>query len=374
MPVEAVNIETFLNLSKDFPILDVRSPGEYLQAHIPGAFSIPLFTDEQRKIIGTAYKQESRQVAVNHGLNYFSERMKIISGEVADIIAGLKSKNVFSYSPLGAGGLLIHCWRGGMRSEAVAWLLSLYGYKIYLLKGGYKSFRRWALKQFEKQYSFKILGGYTGSGKTEVLNAMKNKGKTVIDLEALANHKGSAFGSLGRSAQPSQEMFENLLAIELWKANFKKEAGYNGNEQTNLNNEIWLEDESRHIGSVGFSQSFWKQMRNADLYFLDIPFEERLKFIVSQYSCFDKKLLVTAIMKIQKRLGGLETKNAINFLLENKVTECFSILLHYYDKMYINALNSREDIPSLLNKIPCKTVDIDNAKYFFELEFLKSDS
>ncbi|HEY9341060.1 MAG TPA: tRNA 2-selenouridine(34) synthase MnmH [Hanamia sp.] len=373
MPVEAVNIETFLNLSKDFPVLDVRSPGEYLQAHIPDAFSIPLFTDEQRKIIGTAYKQESRQTAVNHGLNYFSERMKVIPEEVANIIANLKLKNVPS-TPLEVGGILIHCWRGGMRSEAVAWLLNLYGYRIFLLKGGYKSFRRWVLKQFEKQYSFKILGGYTGSGKTEVLNAMKNKGKTVIDLEALANHKGSAFGSLGRSAQPSQEMFENLLAIELWKTNCKKETGSNDEAQTNLNNEIWLEDESRHIGSVGFSQAFWKQMRTADLYFLDIPFEERLKFIVSQYGCFDKKLLVTAIMKIQKRLGGLETKNAINFLLENKVMECFSILLHYYDKMYTNAMNNREDIPSLLNKVYCKSVDIDNAKYFFESQLLKADS
>jgi tRNA 2-selenouridine synthase len=169
-------------------------------------------------------------------------------------------------------------------------------------------------------------------------------------------------------------MFENLLAIELWKANCKKETGSNGEAQTNFDNEIWLEDESRHIGSVGFSQSFWKQMRNADLYFLEIPFEERLQFIVSQYSCFDKKLLVTAIMKIQKRLGGFETKNAINFLLENKVRECFSILLHYYDKMYTNALNSREDTPSLLNKVPCKSVDIDNAKYFYEPQFLKADS
>jgi tRNA 2-selenouridine synthase len=222
MPVEAVNIDTFLKFSKDFPVLDVRSPGEYLQAHIPGAFSIPLFTDEQRKIIGTAYKQESRQIAVNHGLNYFSERMKMIPGEVANIIAAPKLKRLSSPFPSGVESVLIHCWRGGMRSEAVAWLLNLYGYKIYLLKGGYKSFRRWALKQFEKQYSFKILGGYTGSGKTEVLKAMKEKGKTVIDLEALANHKGSAFGSLDGSQQPSQEMFENLLAIELWKANCKK--------------------------------------------------------------------------------------------------------------------------------------------------------
>ncbi len=376
MPIEPINIDKFIELSKVFPVLDVRSPGEFLQAHIPGALSIPLFTDEQRKIIGTAYKQESRQIAVNLGLKFFSERMKIIPGEVLKTISEFdKFKNhPLSSRPPEEKGLLIHCWRGGMRSEAVAWLLSLYGYKIYLLKGGYKSFRRWALRQFEKKYFFKILGGYTGSGKTEILISLRKRGKSVIDLEALANHKGSAFGSLGQSAQPSQEMFENLLAMELWKTNFENETPSNGEAQTKRSNEIWLEDESRHIGSVGFSQSFWEQMRNGNLFFLDIPFEERLKFVISQYSGFDKKLLVTAIMRIQKRLGGLETKNAINFLLEDKVTECFSILLHYYDKMYSNALYNRENIPSLLNKISCESVDIDNAKYFFEQEFLSTVS
>ncbi|MEO5650076.1 MAG: tRNA 2-selenouridine(34) synthase MnmH [Ginsengibacter sp.] len=376
MPIQPINIDKFIELSKVFPVLDVRSPGEFLQAHIPGALSIPLFTDEQRKIIGTAYKQESRQIAVNLGLKFFSERMKIIPGEVLKTISEFdKFKNhPLSSRPPEEKGLLIHCWRGGMRSEAVAWLLSLYGYKIYLLKGGYKSFRRWALRQFEKKYFFKILGGYTGSGKTEILISLRKRGKSVIDLEALANHKGSAFGSLGQSAQPSQEMFENLLAMELWKTNFENETPSNGEAQTKRSNEIWLEDESRHIGSVGFSQSFWEQMRNGNLFFLDIPFEERLKFVISQYSGFDKKLLVTAIMRIQKRLGGLETKNAINFLLEDKVTECFSILLHYYDKMYSNALYNRENIPSLLNKISCESVDIDNAKYFFEQEFLSTVS
>jgi tRNA 2-selenouridine synthase len=183
MPIEQINIEKFLQLSKELPVLDVRSPKEYLDAHIPGAFALPLFTDEQRKIIGTAYKQESRKAAVNHGLNYFSEKMKIIPGEVTEIISDWsKKKGSFSSHPSGVGGLLIHCWRGGMRSEAVAWLLNLYGYKVYVLKGGYKSFRNWALAQFEKTYHLKILGGYTGSGKTDVLKEMQRKGKIIIDL------------------------------------------------------------------------------------------------------------------------------------------------------------------------------------------------
>ncbi|MEO6844489.1 MAG: rhodanese-like domain-containing protein, partial [Ginsengibacter sp.] len=196
MRVEKIDIDHFLNLSNRLPILDVRSPGEFNHAHIPGAYSVPIFTDEQRAIIGTAYVQQSRQVAVDYGLNYFSERMKEIPREISDIMERGQRNEIFSSYPASEStGFLVHCWRGGMRSEAVAWLLSLYGYKIYVLSGGYKAFRRWALAQFEKQYSLKVLGGFTGSGKTEVLKELKRNGKTVINLEELANHKGSAFGA-----------------------------------------------------------------------------------------------------------------------------------------------------------------------------------
>lgn len=361
MPVEQVDIEDFLNLSKQFPVLDVRSPGEYRHARIPNAVSLPLFSDEQRKIIGTAYKKESRQIAVNIGLNYFSERMKIIRGEALNISNEWKEKS--ENVDFGFPVFLIHCWRGGMRSGAVAWLLNLYGYKIYVLKGGYKSFRNWALLQFEKKYSFKILGGFTGSGKTDVLKEMGNKGKNTIDLEGLASHKGSAFGALGEKPQPTQEMFENLLAVDLWK-NIDKINKANDTVQTQIKAPvIWLEDESRNIGKVNIPKAMWEQMRNSPLYFFDIPFEERLNYIVSVYGNFDKKDLVASVMQLQKRLGGPDTKNAIDFLLEDKPKDSFSILMQYYDKMYSKTLINRENIQSLLNKILCRSVDIRNAEH-----------
>ncbi|MEO6905836.1 MAG: tRNA 2-selenouridine(34) synthase MnmH [Ginsengibacter sp.] len=359
MPAEIIDIENFLNLSEAFPVIDVRSPGEYLHAHIPGAFSVPLFSDDQRKIIGTAYLKESRQIAVNHGLGIFSERMKIIPNEILNIIKEFKKVNAVE-----SNSLLIHCWRGGMRSEAVAWLLNLFGYKIYVLKGGYKSFRRWALSQFEKKYSLRILGGFTGSGKTEVLTELRKRGKNIIDLEQLASHKGSAFGGLGKAPQPSHEMFENLLAFELWRIQNHR---YNGDSYTkNSINEIWLEDESVHIGTVGIPKIFWQEMRKSPLSFLDVPFDERVNFIVNTYGIFNGQELTDCILRIQKRLGGLNTRNAIQFLSTGDLYSAFSILLKYYDKMYGESLLNREGIASLLKKIPCSKVNPENAKLLIE--------
>jgi tRNA 2-selenouridine synthase len=359
MPIESVDVETFLTLSNQYPILDVRSPSEYQYAHIPGAVSIPIFTDEQRVIIGTAYKKQSRKKAVNHGLDFFSERMKIIPGEVEELLrkrnteinTTLSSTSLNSDGNLAQPGILLHCWRGGMRSNTVAWLLNLFGYNIFILKDGYKSYRHWALAQFEKPYSLHILGGYTGSGKTEILLQMQVTGNTIIDLEGLANHKGSSFGALGQKPQPSQEMFENNLALKLSEASKKQET-------------IWIEDESNRIGNVHIPNNFWEQMRKSELYFLEIPAEERVKFIVTQYGCFSHDLLNHCIIKIQKKLGGLETKNALLFLEQNNLRACFEILLRYYDKLYEKGLNNRDNVQNLLHKIPCETVNAENA--FFE--------
>jgi len=353
MPIEKIDITDFLEKSRSLPVLDVRSPSEYAHARIPDAFSIPIFTDEQRIIIGTAYIKESREIAVNHGLNYFSERMKVIPGEVFKIL-----EEISKQTPESNKGILVHCWRGGMRSEAVAWLLSLYGYKIYLLQSGYKAFRKWVLQQFEKPYSLKILGGFTGAGKTQILKELKSKGEKVIDLEGMANHRGSAFGALGQSAQPFTEMFENQLAIALWK--------YGQTEETNnlasKNAAIWLEDESIHIGSVGIPKPFWQQMRNSPLYFLEIPFEERLKNVVIDYGEFPKEKLVECILKIQKRLGGLDAKNAINFVENGDLEAAFSILLKYYDKMYHSSLHKRDNIQTNMRVVKCEKAEIKNAE------------
>jgi tRNA 2-selenouridine synthase len=213
------------------------------------------------------------------------------------------------------------------------------------------------LGQFEKTYSLNVVGGYTGSGKTEALHALAKKQEYMIDLEKLASHKGSAFGNLGQPKQPSQEMFENLLAGELTGPKGARDAKFQLlTPNSQLNSPIWLEDESQRIGEVNIPTAFFRQMRSNRIYFIDIPFEERLNFIVEHYGKFEKEKLVNAIIRIKKRLGGLETKTAINYLIEDNIRGCFSVLLTYYDKFYLKSLQSRENFSSLFHKVEVPAV------------------
>ena len=360
MAIEKITIQQFLKLSTQYPVLDVRSQGEYTHAHIPNAINVPLFTNDERKIVGTAYKQQSREIAIKLGLDFFGVKMKQIVEDVERITTEFYKRNAKqkdSVPPLGGGGgILLHCWRGGMRSAAVAWLLDMYGFKVYTLTGGYKAYRNWVLQQVALPYNFTIIGGFTGSGKTEILHQLKKENKIIIDLEALANHKGSAFGNMG--TQPSQEMFENVLSKSLYDISCTK----NDENLTSTNYQpqtpcIYIEDESQRIGNLQIPSNIWLQMRKSTILFLEIPFEERLDFITAEYGKLNKETLVNAIIRIQKRLGGLETKNAINHLLENNTKESFRILLTYYDKWYLKGLNNRENLSAFLNKIPCKSVD-----------------
>lgn len=337
MKQERVAIERFLELARRYPVLDVRSPGEYLHAHLPGAHSFPLFSDEERKVIGTTYKQVSRESAIKSGLDFFGPRMRSMV-EAAEAIVASHSHP----EPV----VLVHCWRGGMRSEAVSWLLSLYGFQVYTLEGGYKAYRRWIIGHFSKSYPFRIIGGYTGSGKTEVLRELKKTGRAVLDLEAIAGHRGSAFGEVKGVTQPGQEMFENRLGMALQELSLLPEGTF-----------IWTEDESQRIGDVNIPIALWNQFRTCPLYFLDISFEQRLDKIVRDYGKMNQEKLVNGILRIRKRLGPLESKTALHHLLEGDLRSCFSILLKYYDKQYRKALSNRPDPSPVMHTLPCAGTD-----------------
>ncbi len=369
MAIEKIHIENFLELAKENPVLDVRSPGEYNHAHIPHAYNLPLFTDEERKVVGTAYKQQSREQAIKTGLDFFGPKMREMVEKAASIVRSQES----GVSPNSAGSelpakdsrlILLYCWRGGMRSAGVAWLLDLYGFKVYTLIGGYKKFRYYVLDTFKLPFRIKIVGGYTGSGKTELLKALQQKGERIIDLEGIACHKGSAFGNIGMPAQPTQEMFENILATELRRSIVNSELSIKDDPHSPLtfhHSPLWLEDESQRIGLVNIPNDLWKNMRQSPVYFLDIPFEERLKHIVQEYGNLDHEKLKGAIERISQKLGNLNAKTAILLLDEGKIMESFGILLKYYDKLYFKSLHNREGINSLLHTIECKSITPENT-------------
>ena len=424
MAIQKLGINEFLALAAKHPVLDVRSPGEFKHAHIPGAYNLPLFTDEERKVVGTAYKQQSRQAAIKIGLDYFGGKMRRMVEEVEGIVrkegsrelspevrksgrpkentgeqsesrevrksgsesgspedrkserlndeetnnleAFLNKKSDINTQVPRTSGLsdfptlsetsaprtiLVHCWRGGMRSAGVAWLLDLYGFKVYTLVGGYKKFRHWVIEKYSQPNPYKILGGYTGSGKTYVLDALRKVGQPVIDLEGLAKHKGSAFGSIGMPEQPTQEMFENLLGLEIDRITKTNQSDLSKQEP------IWLEDESQRIGLVNIPPVFWTRMRQSEVRFIDIPFEERLKHIVREYGVLDKQRMMDAIQRIQKRLGPLETKTSLQMLQDGDLEGSFRILLKYYDKWYTKGLNNRERLNELLHVTLCSEVN-----------------
>jgi tRNA 2-selenouridine synthase len=336
MPITKLSIAEFITMAPSFVLLDVRSPGEYAHAHIPEAISLPLFTDEERKVVGTAYKQESREKAIKIGLDFFGKNMVVFVEQVEKIVA-IKSPT--------SREVCVHCWRGGMRSAAIAWLLDLYGFKVYLLQGGYKVYRHWVLQQFEKPYRFHVIGGYTGSNKTGVIDVLKTRNEKVIDIEKLAGHMGSAFGNLSLTPQPSQEFFENRFATELHRHTLEDVDAF-----------IWIEDESQRLGLVNIPLSLFKNIRQQSFLFLDIPFQKRLQHIIAQYGKYEKEKLINAIVRIKKKLGGLETKNSINFIVEDDVENCFTILLQYYDKLYLKGSSKRENFEE-----KCLTIKLTNT-------------
>jgi tRNA 2-selenouridine synthase len=212
----------------------------------------------------------------------------------------------------------------------VQWLLELGGLKVNLLDKGYKDYRHWALAEMARPRQLRILGGYTGSGKTAVLHALAAQGEPVLDLEKLANHQGSSFGSLGQPPQPTQEQFENDLAAAL--ATLPDDRP------------IWVEDESRSIGGLGIPNEFFMQMQAAPLLVLDVPREARVQYLAADYGRHDAGALASAVLRLRKRLGGLVTKEALGAIAENDMPRMVELVLAYYDKSYGYGLEGRKGV------------------------------
>lgn len=335
---EILEIEPFLELAESTPIIDVRSPGEFRHGHIPGAINIPVFDDEERARVGTLYKQKGQEAAIQLGLQIVEPKLLSMAKQ--------------AMSAAKDGQVLVHCWRGGMRSASMCDLFETAGLGTHLLQGGYKTYRRYVQASFAQPTSLRLLAGETGSGKTEILKELAKAGEQVIDLEEIASHRGSSFGAIGMQPQPTVEQFENLLYDE-WK-------------KVDRSKPLWLEAESRSIGRVFIPPALWEQMLRAPVYRVQVPFEVRVQRLLVDYGHFPKEILREALDRIHKRLGGLDYKNAMAALENGDLAEATRLALRYYDKAYDHPHKERDY--ANVQMIPCEDGDpVKNAGLLINL-------
>lgn len=305
MKADSLSVEEFLNQSDGKLVIDVRAPIEYKKGHIPGAINIPLFDDLERSEIGTLYKAKGKEEAVMKGL-------EIVSPKLTEFIKQTKNSTNINE-------VYVYCFRGGMRSNSFGWLLNTAGLKVKIMQGGYKAYRNFVLENFSAPYQLILLGGATGSGKTEILHRLKHQ-LPVLDLEELAHHKGSAFGGINQPAQLPQQLFENKFYENLKVFSSAKT--------------ILVEDESMSIGYNKIPYPFWLSMKKAPIIKIIVPFELRVQRLVKEYGPGDKLQLAKSIKNISQQLGPNNYKECIQLLEEGKLTDVATITLKYYDKAY----------------------------------------
>jgi tRNA 2-selenouridine synthase len=339
MPLEAksnsIPVEAFLEKRKTGnPLIDVRSPSEFAHGHIPGAVSMPLFSDEERAIVGTLYTRKGKEDALSMGLAIIGPKLKDFAGQGLSLAANHE--------------ILIYCWRGGMRSASMAWLFETVGLKASVLTGGYKSYRRFVHDFLSFPFHFIVIGGMTGSGKTEILTELGKHGRLIVDLEKLASHKGSVFGAIGEPAQPTTEQFENRLFEDLWS---KDKAGT-----------IFIEDESITIGSVFLPKPFHQRMLQCPLIVIGVPYKDRIRRLVNLYAGADKDILTGALRSIEKRIGSEDTHKAVEHIVQGNFEQAVITVLNYYDKVYGRTMQNQHKDKKTINLELTKTDTAANAR------------
>lgn len=310
-----MDLSEFFSLRKDLPVIDVRSEGEYAAGHIPGAINIPILTNAERKEVGTDYKKKGQKEAIMTGFRLIGPRLESLLEEAERTANGKE--------------MLVHCWRGGMRSNYFCQFASMARLRSKSLNGGYKTYRTKALDSFRSPFKLTVIGGSTGSGKSEVLRALASRGEQILDLESLANHKGSVFGGLMMPKQPTTEQFENNLFEEIMKLDLSKR--------------IWIEDESLAIGRIFLPKPFWDALCSSPVVELEVDRGRRIERLVNEYGPADRQEFLELMGKIVKRLGGQHYNAAKEKLLAGDMYSTIEILLTYYDKAYQFGLTKKKD-------------------------------
>lgn len=290
-------------LSKEGQIVDLRTPSEFKKGHIPGAINIPIFSDAERKEVGKVFKLQGPFKAMQLGLKY-------VGPKLSEMVTLLKENKKFP--------VLVYCSRGGMRSQAMVWLLNFCQLNTHFLISGYKSYRRWALDLFSKNYTFHLLQPLLGSSMHMRLQELKKDHKQVLDLEELANYSLELLPKSTKE-QPSTEHFENLIADKLYK--FK--AG----------EPIWVQRVGKNIGECKIPHSILKHLKVSPLYLLNVEKEKRIQNVAETLETIESKEIFSMISFFKKKLGSLKF-SALAHALEKKEHQVIAeMLITHFDKI-----------------------------------------
>ena len=318
MPVTSITAsDAIARLGEFSAIIDARSESEYAEDRVPGAVNWPSLTDEERHIVGTEYKQVSAFAARKRGAAMVSRNIaRHIEREVMD-----KPRE---WQPL------VYCWRGGQRSGALSLVLSQIGFKVHLVEGGYREYRRAVMADLEQlpgQFRYRVLCGKTGSGKSRLLVALREQGVQVLDLESLANHRGSVLGLVPGSPQPSQKQFDSRVWQTL--------------RELDPAREVWIESESKKVGELRVPPALVEQMRVAPCVRVELSIEERVQLLLEDYDFFVKDVgAFCDRLDALRALRGNETVKAWQASArEGRIAEVVRELLErHYDPVYSHSM------------------------------------
>ncbi|KAF0091382.1 MAG: tRNA 2-selenouridine synthase [Fusobacteria bacterium] len=308
-----LNIDEYINKKDSFCVIDVRSESEFEEDHILGAINIPILNDEERIIVGTVYKEKGVKAAKILARNLTMPNMLVKLNKIYSIIESSKKIP------------LIYCARGGDRSGVIATFLAMENTYVFRLTGGYKAYRGYVLNYFNKIFDkkIKVFYGLTGTGKTELLLELKKNNLPVIDLEGLANNRGSVFGHIGLGKQPSQKRFDTMLFDALSIIDEKY---------------IIVEGESKKIGRLYIPEQFYDKMTFGDSYLIECSLESRIKRIIDEYGGYlteNKDELIRSIEVLKAHIGNEKIGELIGKFNSGYLNEVVEyLLIYYYDILY----------------------------------------